>query len=213
MPLDFGILPDDFLPHLDEVNRIVKASGDKLEGNLFYCNHEPDPGRHNIVSHFIAKRHNYGTVCKQSRCMLEVGVNGGHSALLALAQGVEYHGVDICWHPYTQPVADYLKKTFGDKFHFYAGDSLKVLPAMRIERPWLRFDLLHVDGYHTLQHCRADFENGRQLTLQNGWVIIDDSDLKHIRDYFDQQVKAGTILPAQPEGWIDNPHHAIGRVA
>jgi hypothetical protein len=209
---DTGGLPDDFLPLLDELNAIVARSGDLLEGNVFYHHHEPNPGRGNIVDYFRAKRHNYATICKAATCMLEIGVNGGHSALLALANGIEYHGIDICWHPYTKPAAAFLKSTFGDRFHFYEGDSLKVIPTLPELYPFLRFDLLHIDGLHTLEQCKADTENSIALALQNAWVMIDDTDMPDIRGYFDLQVQNGTLKPIRPEGWIDNPHHDVGRL-
>ena len=43
--------------------------------------------------------------------MLEVGVNGGHSAFLALTSepGLEYHGVDICEYAYVKPAVAWLQ--------------------------------------------------------------------------------------------------------
>lgn len=208
-----SLLPAEYLPMLDDINNIVISSGVPLEGNLFYHHHEPNPGRDNIVSYFQTKRHNFALVCKETKCMLEIGVNAGHSALLALANGVEFHGVDICWHAYTHRVADYLKSKFRDRFHFYAGDSRMTVPKLAEDKPWLRFDLLHIDGHHGLEYCEADTRNASAMALKNAWIIIDDTDMPHLEQFYQQELVDGNIIAALPEGWIENPHHRIGKVA
>lgn len=207
------LLPDDYLPLLDELNRIVRVSDTPLEGNLYYYHQEANPSRTSVYDYFYNKRVNFAAACRAATRMLEIGMNAGHSALLALANGVEYHGVDICQHAYTRPAAEFLKRQFGDRFHFYAGNSLEVLPDMRTQYPWLTFDLLHIDGHHGVDFCRKDTDNAKALSLRGAWIMIDDTDMPEIRAYVDEEFSARRIINETPEGWVNNKHHAIGRVA
>ncbi len=208
-----SLLPDDYLPYLDELNRIVLASGAKAEGNLFYFHLEKNPSRNSVYAEFYPKRRNFVAACRESTTMLEIGMNAGHSALLALACGVEYHGVDIALHPYVRPAAEFLKSEFGDRFHFYEGDSLVKLPQMAQDLPFLRFDLIHVDGHHGDYYCIKDTENSLVMALKNAWIILDDTDIVGVNDYFNGLVQNGTLIDEKPTGWEHFFRHAIGRVA
>ncbi len=208
-----SLLPHDYLPHLDELNRIVKASGVLAEGNLFYYHQEPDPRRDSVYGHFYPKRRNFAAVASDSSIMLEIGMNAGHSALLALSRGVEYHGVDIAYHPYVRPVAAYLKSQFGERFHFYEGDSLVRVPQLAQEQPYLRFDCIHIDGHHGADYYTRDYHNAMAMALKNAWVVFDDTDMKHIQAFFDEQMAAGALVPDAPDGWEPFFRHAVARAA
>jgi hypothetical protein len=56
------------------------------------------------------KRPNYLRYVTSGRCLLEIGFNAGHSALLALTanQYLTYTGIDICKYKYTRASFDYL---------------------------------------------------------------------------------------------------------
>ena len=93
--------------------------------------------------------------------LLEVGVNAGHSALLALSSNprLEYYGVDIMSHAYTAECVDFLKGEFPGRVHLFTGDSREVLPWLVSRRAELAFDIFHVDGGHTDEVCRSDMGN------------------------------------------------------
>ena len=205
-------LPDDYLPLLDELNRIAMGSGAPLEGNLFYFHHEPTPGRHNVYDYFEIKRRNFALACQESTRMLEIGLNGGHSALLALASGVEFHGVDICYHPYTEPAAAFLKSKFANRFHFYKGDSLVVVPELAKRHSRLKFDMIHIDGHHGVDYCHQDTMNAMELSAKEAWLLLDDTDLPDIAAYYNSLVQTGSLQPIAPAGWIPVHYHSIGRL-
>lgn len=205
-------LPDDYLPFLEELNEIVRASGAPVEGNLYYEHHEPDLRLDTVTPRFAAKRANIAAAARNSRRMLEIGLNAGHSALLALSRGVELHSVDICAHAYTRPVADFLALVFGDRFHFYPGDSLEVLPRLHAENPQLTFDCFHIDGNHGLDFCRADMHNAYSLAEPGAWMVIDDTDLDYIDALYLSEVREGRLLEAAPPGWIASPYHRAARI-
>lgn len=213
MALEEGLLPDEYLPLLDELNNIVIASGVPLEGNLFYFhNHEVPPCRESVYEEFAPKRLNFAAACRAGTHMLEVGVNAGHSALLALANGVEYHGIDNCKHPYTRPAANYLKQQFGSRFHFYEGDSQVLLKDMPISYPHLRFNLFHIDGHHNIDFIRNDIANCRRMALKNAWIIIDDTDYETVKDLYHELTRDGSLVEAAPQGWSPYWRHNVARI-
>ncbi len=172
--------PDDveqsqsWLNGLFRLNEIIAATGAPLEGNLFYehgdtpfVNCPPDP-------RLRRKRDRFRSVAASRSRLLEIGVNGGHSAYAALTANPDliYFGVDICVHPYVRPVIGWLQAEFPDRVHFESGNSLKALPALR--RRGQLFDAFHVDGAKKnylgdVLHCR------QMMTGEEAVVIIDDT--------------------------------------
>lgn len=205
------LLPEEYLPLLDELNRIVSNSAERAEGNLFYYHKEPSPRRASVYAPFYLKRRNFALTAQASTRLLEVGMNAGHSALLALAHGVEYHGVDIAKYSYVKPAAAFLKNEFGDRFHFYEGDSLKVLPQMAADYPALRFDMIHIDGHHGVYYFRHDTQNALAMAMKDAWVIVDDTDMKDIQQFFQEELESGTLVAGEPKGWEFCKRHAIAR--
>lgn len=202
----------EFLTLLAALNRSVAETGEPVEGNILYEHHEsafPDVA---IAPRFAGKRMNLRAACAgRGRC-LEIGVNAGHSALLMLYHNPQLHyvGVDICHHHYTQKAMDFLQQAFPGRVEFFIGDSLRVLPEIRVQRPDLRFDVVHIDGLHTLDHCKVDTFNALALSHSFAWIIIDDTDLNHIRQFYDELVANKILLHKTPDGWVEHYAHAIG---
>jgi len=113
----------------------------------------PDPA-------FRAKRDRFCAAAAGRHKLLEVGVNGGHSAYLALTANpdLEFHGIDICQHPYVIPAVTWLQEQFPGRVLFTEGSSLDVVPDM--VRRGDRYDAFHIHGpkgayYHDIVHCTA----------------------------------------------------------
>ena len=135
-----------WLDGLFRLNRVIAESGVPLEGNLFYEHHDrsfvdspPDP-------RLRAKRDPFRSVAVSHARLLEIGVNGGHSAYAALTANPEltYFGVDICAHAYVRPANEWLQAEFPGRVSFESGNSLKTLPSLR--RQGHRCDAFHVNG-------------------------------------------------------------------
>jgi hypothetical protein len=165
---------EPWLDGLFRLNRVIAESGVLLEGNLFYehgdasfLNSPPDP-------RLRAKRDRFRSIATSHTRLLEVGVNGGHSAYAALTANPEltYFGVDICTHPYVRPAIEWLRAEFPDRVSFESGSSLNILPALR-DQGYL-YDAFHVDGAKVnyladILHCR------RMMTGAVPIVIVDDT--------------------------------------
>ncbi len=170
----------DWLERLISLNRVVAASGEPLVGNLFYRHNRQDYVGQPPDGVFKDKRERFRAAVRQSRCLLEIGVNGGHSAFLALSSNpqLEYHGIDTCEHTYVEAAVSWLRDEFPGRVSFYRGDSLEVVPTLASKG--FRFDLFHIDGakynyYDDIVNC------SRLLDAPCALVVVDDAELLSAR--------------------------------
>jgi hypothetical protein len=184
----------EWLERLNELNSIIAAEQEPLAGNLFYEHEDPDFAGSRPTPVYRAKRDRFRAAVRGRRKLLEVGVNGGHLAFLALTENpeLEFHGVDICQHTYVEPAIAWLEREFPGRVHFDSGDSLKVLPALRTRR--LKFDFFHIDGakfnYYT------DIVNASRLVDRTGGlVVVDDSEQGAARVALSSLAHFGVITP------------------
>ena len=138
------------------------------------------------------KRRRFFKAAQQSNNMFEVGLNGGHSAFLALMANPDIVvtsndlAEQFIVHPeiYTIEAAKTLKEHFGDRFNFIKGDCLVEVPRFVSSNKDVRLDLLHIDGAkHTY---KQDFMNLLPLLKKDSLIIFDDFQQRGIR----LQVKA-----------------------
>ena len=165
---------ESWLGGLFRLNRVIAESGVPLEGNLFYehgdssfVDRPPDP-------RLRTKRDRFRSVAVSHTRLLEIGVNGGHSAYAALTANPElaYLGIDICAHSYVRPAIEWLQAEFPDRVSFESGNSLKTLPALR--RKGYLCDAFHVDGAKV--NYLADILHCRQMMAGPvAIVIVDDT--------------------------------------
>ncbi len=180
------IFSAQFMRRLSELNRRVTDSNETLEGNIFYWDGASDFGGAPPTANLAPARRNMWRATRFKRHFLEIGVNAGHSALLALSANpsLAYYGVDLASHGYTAPCVDYLKSEFPGRVHFWPGDSREVLPYLAAHRADLNFDVFHVDGGHTDDLCRADIGNCLHLARgeRGRHLLLDDVNASWIYD-------------------------------
>lgn len=159
---------------LRSLNSVIASSSEPLMGNLFYEGAQVDFIGSPPVQRYRVKRERFRAAVRDRRRMLEVGVNGCHSAYLALTENpeLEFHGVDICEYSYVEHAVAWLKKEFPGRVFFYKGDSSRVLPALAARG--LTFDVFHIDGAKHLYYM--DIVNSSRMVSPSGaLVIVDDS--------------------------------------
>lgn len=174
---------------------------DYVEGNILSAPDKFDSKIYNI--YYCAKS------CNKHMKALEIGFNAGFSTILMLLANPNLHvyAVDICEHSYVQWCADYVQKLFPNRFTFLRGDSKDVVPRLDHHQ----FDLIHIDGDHSLEGAVADIHNTLRISSVGHTVIIlDDTDIVHIRELWQHAIT---------QGYIDNlalpsptPYHVVGRV-
>jgi hypothetical protein len=148
---------------------------------------------------------------------LEVGVNAGHSALLALSSSarLEYYGVDLMSHAYTAACVDFLKGEFPGRVHLFPGDSREVLPWLVNRRAELMFDIFSVDGGHTSEVCQSDMMNCiRMARGQRGrHLMLDDVHASWIFDIYCEFVAQGDLTTETFFGdWEEAGRNVLARI-
>lgn len=219
--LDRGTAAEQFSPaflkRLTALNGIVRASGETIEGSLFYWDQVREIDDRAPDASLAPSRRNLWRACRFKRSMLEVGVNAGHAALLCLSATTDlvWTGVDIGEHAYVEPCVDYLAREFPGRVRFFRGDSREALPYLATHRPDLDFDLFHVDGGHTDPLCRADVGNCLRLARggRGKHLLLDDINASWIFDVYCEYVSLGALATETFfSDWEDVSRNVLARI-
>jgi hypothetical protein len=211
------VFSNGFIERLERINAIVQQNGERLEGNLFY----PDLGERFAgtppADDLAPARRNLWRAVRFKERLLEVGVNAGHSALLALSSNprLEYYGVDILAHAYTADCIDFLKGEFPGRVHLFPGDSCEVLPWLADRRGDLIFDIFHVDGGHTDEVCRSDVASCIRIgeDLKGRHLLLDDVHASWIFDVYCEYVARGDLTTETFFGdWEEAGRNVLARI-
>ena len=211
------VLSDAFQCRLHALNAIVARSGESLEGNIFYVDGERDYAGSAPTPGLAPARRNVWRAARFKTRMLEVGVNAGHSALLALSssRGLQYYGVDIMSHAYTTECVDFLKGEFPGQVHLFPGDSREVLPWLVERAAELGFDLLCVDGGHTSEVCFSDVSNCIRMARgeKGRHLLLDDVHASWIFDIYCEFVARGHLTTETFYGdWEEAGRNVLARI-
>jgi predicted O-methyltransferase YrrM len=123
--------------------------------------------------------------------MLEIGFNRGLSALLALSvnPGIRIVNIDICIHPYVEPIHSFIRDLYPGQLDLIAGDSRIVFPSNSPEK----FDLYVVDGGHGIECCNADISSCLSHAKHGALLYIDDLDYTEVASVVDRFILQGKI--------------------
>jgi hypothetical protein len=211
------VFADRFVTRMKALNEFVKESGETLEGGIFYWDRDDSYHDKAPAQDLAPARRNLWRATRFKKSLIEIGVNAGHSALLALSANKDlvYHGVDINIHAYTSPCVEYLMREFPGRVHYYRGDSREVLPYLATHRPELDFDILHVDGGHTDELCRTDISNCLRLARGGAGkhLLLDDINASWIFDVYCEFVSKGYLATETFFGdWEDVSRNVLARI-
>ncbi len=190
---------DDLKEVLYDLNRIVIASGEKLEGCLFYRNntHFEDSKAEVPFDGTFHKRYNLLNATRGKKHILEIGFNAGHSAAFVLEcnQSIKFTSIDIGEHSYTEKCVKYLEERYGQRFKFLKGDSTRVFPARYAD--FFDADLIHIDGGHGKVVFSVDLAHAVFLPNTSGRVrhiVVDDTGSAAIREKIIEYVNLGFVV-------------------
>jgi Methyltransferase domain len=211
------VYSDAFVRHIKALNNFVKESGEVLEGGIFYWDRDAEYEENLPSANLAPARRNLWRATRFKGSLIEIGVNAGHSALLALSANPQlvYHGVDINDHRYTEKCVNYLMAEFPGRVHYHPGDSRDVLPYMAVHRPELDFDIFHVDGGHTTEICQADVSNCLRLANRGvgKHLLLDDINASWIFDVYSEFVSRGYLTTETFFGdWEDDNRNVLARI-
>src|SRR5258708_18040498 len=110
-----------WLERLYSLNGVIVASGERLAGSICYEHHSTTFEREPPVALNRTKRERFRLAAQRATRMLEIGVNGGHSAYVALSahSDLQFHGVDIGEHKYVKPTVQGVSAEFPDQGFFF----------------------------------------------------------------------------------------------
>ncbi len=206
-----------FRDRLTRLNAIVSRSGEPLEGNIFYPDLDENFAESPPAAALAPARRNVWRAVRFKHRVLEVGVNAGHSALLALSANpkLEYYGVDILAHGYTVECVDFLKGEFPGRAHLFPGDSREVLPWLAERGDEMNFDLYAIDGGHTDDVCLNDMTHCIRMAkgLKGRHLLLDDVHASWIFDIYCEFVARGDLMTETFFGdWEDAGRNVLARI-
>lgn len=178
--------------HVAKLKKIVEQTGELCEGNCYWKHLSTE-----CIEELSSKRTNLYNLSSKSKHIMEIGFNAGHSCLLFLLSNPSSKIVlfDINDHTYTKPCFEYLDKEFPNRMTFIAGDSTKTVPKFVKEYPYLKFDLIHIDGGHDLNIVEQDLKNARLVAANNHVIISDDDQIPHIHELHRKLVDDKVLQP------------------
>ena len=186
------IAQPDFIEKLTYLNAKINDSLKKhnlpeiIGGNLFY---EPNAKLDiNFEQHCASKRRRFTQAVNDKSTMFEIGINGGHSSLLALMSEpkLAVYANDLAkpfdrYHPeiYTLVACE----VFPDRFNYVIGDCLQEVPKFVQYNAHIKFDIIHIDG--AKETYTSDIGNLTPSLLNNAIVIVDDYNIRRVKSQVD----------------------------
>jgi predicted O-methyltransferase YrrM len=143
----------------------------------------------------------------------EIGMNGGHSAVIFLAglagrEGVRLTMWDLLMWDYSDTAAGYVEKLYPGKMTVVPGNSRRKVPEWTKDHLDDLCDVFSVDGGHRYFEARADIINAVKATKKGGIILLDDMNPKSdTRRAFDNAVNDG--LMANPR-CVENVRQRVG---
>eukprot|EP00401_Gymnodinium_catenatum_P004183 CAMPEP_0117485656 /NCGR_PEP_ID=MMETSP0784-20121206/15076_1 /TAXON_ID=39447 /ORGANISM="" /LENGTH=545 /DNA_ID=CAMNT_0005280247 /DNA_START=160 /DNA_END=1797 /DNA_ORIENTATION=- len=128
--------------------------------------------------------------------ILEIGFNGGHSALRwLLYSDATVHAFDLGAHAYARPAAAWLAARFPGRLKVTWGDSMEELPKYVGEHPETKYELIFVDGGHDINIARSDLKYSAMLANPAGHrILMDDTNIEGPEKAWDELLASGDVV-------------------
>lgn len=196
--------------HIQNITKILKGVGERIEGNLI-CDIRPDNW---IIHNSKDKIYNLQQLVKDKKKVIEIGVNGCHSLVIMLLINphAEYLLFDLGNHRYTRPAVDYIKDAFPNtKIDIIYGNSVNTMNEYILQnsKSINTYELIHLDGGHTPDIFIHDYNNSKKLLAPDGVVIFDDYNYSEIKNFIDHKVATNEIVKYSDGILLDTPLHFI----
>lgn len=186
---DYKKIINENIYYFDELRKICKEIGEKVEGNCFTQHQNIDC----TINELIYKQLNHFSLGKNARNIMEIGFNAGHSSLLYLLSNPNSKITifDLCEHKYTMPCFKFLQSKFPNRLEIFGGDSTKTVKEFYEMNPNTKFDLIHIDGGHFNDVPNKDFFNS--LKLASDIIIWDDTQMKELDTLLNNYISKGLV--------------------
>ncbi len=188
---------------------IIRESNELLEGNIFMFHHTL-----HYTDQFLNKTKNISNLVLPRRphidSVMEIGFNSGFSALLMLLSNptLTLTCFDLGEHSYTRPCFNKLKETFGERIEIFFGDSTLTVPEFISNNPTKKFDLIHIDGGHSVEVATTDIISSLKLSRKGTILIMDDYDFSNLHTLWDHYIDRYHLKKLDIFVY-DSPHHDV----
>ncbi|MDH5447702.1 MAG: class I SAM-dependent methyltransferase [Candidatus Bathyarchaeota archaeon] len=154
-------------------------------------------GSHSFLNEYISRNE-----CKK---IMEIGVADGENAMTMVKvatrncspEEVEYYGFDLYESNRMEQVRQKLKET-RCKFKLFKGDSVETLT--RVLKTLPKMDLIFIDGGHSYETVKSDWENSRSLIHDETAVFFHNYDFSGVKKIVDnisrEEYQVKTIHPS-----------------
>jgi len=207
----------EFQRDLAELNRCLLnalqehgISNPVLTGNLMYKHLQPDFCKASPDETSEEKRERLFLAAQRvpsDGACIEIGLNGGHSALILLWANptLKVTAIDLCQHLskdwgrvdiYVPAAAQWLKSRFGDRFTFIKGSSYDAVPTLANTKEANSVQMMHIDG--AKETYRKDFLNALPMLCKRSTIVFDDYNMPTVKKQVQHLIDA-QLLQFHPE--------------
>ncbi|MFY2789334.1 class I SAM-dependent methyltransferase [Rhodococcus sp. MALMAid1271] len=111
-----------------------------------------------------------------TKLICEVGFNAGFSswAFLEVSPDTTVVSFDLAAYAYSATAKAHIDEHFPERHTLIQGDSHITIAAYAKEHPDVRYDVIFVDGDHSVEGARADLDDLRGFATPDTVVIMDD---------------------------------------
>ncbi|OZF47018.1 class I SAM-dependent methyltransferase [Rhodococcus sp. 14-1411-2a] len=111
-----------------------------------------------------------------TKLICEIGFNAGFSswAFLDASPDTTVVSFDLAAYAYSDAAKAHIDEHFPGRHTLIQGDSHTTIAAYAKEHPDMRFDVIFIDGDHSVEGARADLDDLRALATAESVVIMDD---------------------------------------
>ena len=217
-PTGEEIFSDAFRARLKALNNYVNASGETIEGGLFYWDRDadffgkapgPDAGAGPAQSVARDALQDQPARDRRQRRPQRAALPFRQSESRLSRRRHRLSPIYRALHPLSRSAS------FPGRVFFHHGDSREVLPYLATHRRDLDFDIFNVDGGHTHELCRADISNC--VRLANGGrgkhLLLDDINASWIFDIYCEFVSLGWLATETLfNDWEDVDRNVLARI-
>jgi len=170
---------------------IIKSHKVLLEGNI-YSSHLSFNENDQLIdkqSNFFNLMHNI-----KPKNVLEIGFNAGFSCLfmVMINPNLDVTCVDINIHKYVVPCFNRMNQDFVNINLMPYGSHNISLPKLIEQNK--SYDLIHIDGDHSIQGARKDLELCLKLSNDKTIIVFDDTNVDYLNNLCNEYVKKGIVV-------------------